>query len=79
MNIAERIINEQKGNLQELNNKRFIDGNMEYRLSYDGGIAESITIQGRRVGTKDFVYINSFNAYTFKTAKEAFDYAKSIV
>ena len=79
MGIAERIIGAQKKNLSELNNKRFTRGNMEYRLSYDGGIAEFVTIQGRRCGTDDFRYINGFNGYMFTTTAEALAHAKKLV
>ena len=78
MTIAERIIEDQKKSLRKLHNQRFLTNTMEYRLTYEWGIAEYISIQGRRRGVGDFKYVNGFNAYTMNGA-EALERAKMII
>ena len=55
MTLIERTIRAQKERLKKVNNERFTIGDMEYRISYDGGVAEFISVYGRK-GNKPFLH-----------------------
>ena len=80
MTLAERTIAKQKENLRKVHNFRFEHGDTEYRMQYDGGVAEYISVYGRRKGTQGaYRYMFGFYAFGFYTDTEAIKYAKDYV
>ena len=79
MTIAESFADRQSMMVMKVHNWRYKTKAMEYRLRYDGGITEHITIQGRRNEKYPFRYVNSFDAYTMKTPTEIIDHASAML
>lgn len=76
--LVERTINTQKEELKKVHNERFTQGDVEFRLIYEGGLSESIAILARRAGDRNFKYFDGFNAYKFFNAKQVVSYAKAL-
>lgn len=78
--LAERFIRMQKENLRKVNNYRFTKNGYEYRISYDGGLSEFISIYGRREGTSNqFRYIHGFSAYKMTNKEQIIAKAEELV
>lgn len=77
MTLIERTIRAQKERLKKVNNERFTIGDMEYRISYDGGVAEYISVYGRK-GNKPFHYIDGFFGFKLNNAEEIIAKAKDL-
>ena len=77
--LVERTIRTQRENLKKAHNSRFIANGNEYRITYSGGLAEFFAIYGRRVGERNFKYIDGFSAYKFYTKEQVVSYAKALV
>ena len=77
--LAERFIRNQKEALKDANNARFTVGEWEYKLAYEGGIAESFAIYGRRKGTSDYSYINGFMGFKLFNREQVIAMAKALV
>lgn len=79
MTFAERMMNAQKEALKSLNNYKFTQDGYEYRLVYNGGVAEFVSIYGRRVGTEAYKYISGFEGYDLYSREDAIAEAKKII
>ena len=79
MTLAERTLNMQKENLKNANGARFTKHGYEYKLSYEGGIAEAVNIYGRRVGERNFKLVSGFNAYMCNTTDEVIKQSMALV
>ena len=77
--VAERVLRTQRENIKKANNYRFKYKGMEYKLSYDGGLAEFFSIQGRKLGTERFKYIDGFNGYIFDNKDQIIEHAKRMI
>ena len=77
--LAERIISKQKDTLRKVNNARFEHEGWEYRINYDGGIAEFISIYGRKKGGSNYKYIDGFVGYKFFDKEQVIAYAKNLI
>lgn len=64
--LIDRTLRKQKETLKSVNNARFHLNGMEYKISYDGGIGEYISVYGRE-NNERFRFINGFHAYKLKT------------
>lgn len=78
MTLVERTLRAQRDNLKEAHNYRFTKGGYEYRLLYEGGLAESFSIMRRREGERNFKYYDGFSAYKFFTKEQVIAYAKAV-
>lgn len=79
MTLAERTVKTQRENLKKVHNARFEYNGYEYRLSYHGGVAEFISIDGRKKGTEQFRYIDGFVGYKLFNRDQAIAYAKNLI
>lgn len=78
MTLIERTIRAQRERLKKVNNARFTLNDTEYRIKYEGGVAEFISIYGRK-GNKPFHYVNGFFGYKMDNAEQVIAMAKAIV
>ena len=78
MTLVERTIRAQRERLKKVNNTRFNVGDVEYRITYEGGVAEFISIYGRK-GSKPFRYIDGFFGYKLNNAEEVVAKAKQVI
>ena len=79
MTKAERIILATKVELRKVHNEKFSVGDTDYRISYEGGIAEYIAIYGRKKGGLAYRYIAGFNGYDYSTKDQVINKAKEII
>ena len=77
MTLVERTVRAQRERLKKVNNERFTIGDMEYRITYEGGVAEYISVYGRR-GTRPFHYITGFFGFKLNTVEEVIAKAKDL-
>ena len=73
--LVERTIRAQRKNLKRAHNARFHLNGMEYRIVYDGGVGEYMSVYGRK-NTERFRFIDGFHAYKLHSAEEVVDTAK---
>lgn len=59
LGIAKWLLTTQDESIRKLNKKRFMYGNYEYRLAYNGGFAPMIKIERREIGRRNFHYWDS--------------------
>lgn len=76
--LIDRKLRMQRQNIKESHGKRFFMQGMEYRIVYDGGVGEYVSVYGRR-GSDRFRFINGFYAYMLHTADEVISTAKKKV
>ena len=76
---AERTINALKSELKKVNNMKFTNGDTDYRIEYEGGLAEYIGIYGRKKGGIAFRFVDGFPAYDLGTKERVIDKAKQII
>lgn len=69
----------QKTELKKAHNARFTKGDTEYRIKYEGGIAESFGIYSRPIGGRDFKYVAGFAGYKLYTKEQVISIAKTMV
>ena len=77
--VAERVIKTQRENIKKAHNARFKYKDMEYRISYDGGLAEFFSIHGRKVGTEQFKYVAGFNGYKYNNKEQVIAHARLLM
>ncbi len=76
---AKAIVDFQRENLRKAHNVRFARGDYEYKIAYEGGLAEFIGIYRRKLGKRNFEYITGFAGYKFHSAEQVVSYAKAMV
>ena len=79
MTIAERTIMTQRENIRKAHNARFNYKDMEFRITYDGGLSEFFSIHGRRRGTEQFKYVSGFAGYKYATKDDVIEHAKTVI
>ena len=79
MTLIERTIKTQKAELKKAHNERFIIGDFEFRLIYEGGLAEFFRIMCRKVGERNFKYLTGFNSYKLVSKEAVINHAKELV
>ena len=77
--IAKELIEEQRDSLKKAHNARFVQNNHEYRIKYEGGLAESFGVYGRPVGTRTYSYIVGFAGYKMYSKEQVIAMAKEMV
>lgn len=76
--LVKRFIRTQKENLKQTHNERYEQGDYEFRLIYEGGLAESFAILYRRIGERNFKYFDGFSAYKFNNKEQVIAFAKAL-
>lgn len=76
---AEQIIRAIKNELKKVHNTRFTVGDTNYRIEYEGGIAEYIAVYGRKKGGLLYRFVDGFYGYNCHTKDQAIDMAKSLI
>ena len=75
--LIERTLRTQREQLKLAHNERFTKGEYEFRLIYEGGLAESFAILARKQGERNFNYFDGFSAYKFYTTEQVLAFAKA--
>ena len=73
------ILERQRDALKQANNARFKKNGMEYRIKYEGGIADCFGVYGRPTGTRAYKYIAGFAGYKLYTKEQVIAMAKCMV
>ena len=73
-----QYIIDQREALREAHNSRFSIGDWEYRVRYDGGLAEAFSIYGRK-GGGGFSYITGFSGFKCHSKEQVIALAKELV
>ena len=76
--LVKRFIRTQKENLKQAHNFRFTYGEHEFRLIYEGGLAESFAIMYRKIGDRNFRYFDGFSAYKLYDKEQVISLAKAL-
>ena len=79
MELASVILKAQREALRKAHNARFIKNGMEYKVCYEGGLAETFGIYGRPVGARNFTYITGFAGYKMHNKEQVIAMAKNMV
>lgn len=61
----------QKRELRRITDRKFVEGDFEYRLTYRTGFAPTIRIERRRVGKRAFAWYDLFDARNLLSADAA--------
>lgn len=59
---ARTVIEMQERNFRQLHNTKFVHGNYEYRIRYEGGFSAFFAIQRREIGKRNFKFFGGFSA-----------------
>lgn len=73
------VLETQRKALREAHNARFIKNGMEFKIAYEGGIAECFGIYGRPIGARDFKYVTGFVGYKMYNREQVIAMAKNMV
>lgn len=76
---AKKLIKMQEKALSKADGFRFVYGNYEYRVSYQGGFAAFVSIDRRMIGKRNFKYFDGFGAYHMRNAQDIINKATEIV
>ena len=76
--LIERTLKTQKNNLKQAHNERYTQGDYEFRIIYEGGLAESFAIMAREIGGRNFRYFDGFSAYKLHNKEQVVSYAKAL-
>jgi len=76
--LIERVIRTQSESIKQAHNERFEMDGYEFRIIYEGGLAESIAILRRRIGDRNFKYFDGFSAYKLYSKEQVVSYAKAL-
>ena len=79
MTVAERRITATRDELKKAHNTKFTVGDTDYKIAYEGGIAEYIGIYGRKKGGLLFRFVAGFNGYDYTTKEQVISKAKELV
>ena len=79
MTASERRILATKDELRKVHNTKISHGDMDYRIEYEGGIAEYVSIYGRKKGGLAYRFVDGFNAYDYSTKDQVLERAKEII
>lgn len=79
MTLAERTIRTQRETLKKANNMKFECNGNEYRLRYEGGVAEYISIHCHKKNRQEYKCVGGFDGYTMYSVAEVVDKAKAMV
>ena len=76
--LVERTLRTQKEQLKLAHNERYTQGELEFRIIYEGGLAESFAILSRKKGERNFKYFDGLSAYKLYNAEQVISYAKAL-
>ena len=76
---AGRLIRAKKEELRKANNTKFTVGDTDYRIEYDGGVAEYIAIYGRKRGGLLYRFVDGFAGYDYSTKDQVVNKAKELI
>lgn len=73
------LIENQREAIKKAHNARFTMNDKEYRIKYEGGIAESFGVYGRPVGGKVYSYVAGFAGFKLFSREQVIAMAKEMV
>ena len=76
---VKHAINIQREELKKAHNKKFKIGNYSYRIIYEGGLAEYVSVYGRKDGGLLYRFIAGFPAYDIHDHKVVIEEAQKII
>ena len=76
---ARVILAAQDRAVSKINGYRFLHGEYEYRLCYEGGFTCFISIERRQVGKRNFKWFHGYSAASCSSAEEALEGIMKIV
>ena len=77
--LVERFIIMQRETLKQAHNFRFTYEGYEFRLIYEGGLAESFSVLWRKIGDRNFRHFDGFSAYKLYDKEQVISFAKALV
>lgn len=78
-NEALTIVGAQERNLKKINGLKFVLGEYEYRLTYEGGFSAFVRIDRREIGKRRFIYFSGFGAYDCLSVGSVLEKARGLV
>ena len=76
--IATKLIKKQRETLRGVNNYRFTIKGNEFRIKYEGGIAEYVSVTGRPDRKHNFKHVVGFHAYKLYDREQVIEKAKDL-
>ncbi len=73
------FIDKQRQILKRAHNAKFRIGSMEYKVKYEGGLAESFGVYGRPIGARNYSFVAGFAGYKLYSYEQVVSLAKEMV
>ena len=78
-NEAVSFVRMQDRNIKKVNGLKFVLGEYEYRLTYEGGFSAFVRIDRREIGKRRFIYFSGFGAYDCLSVGSVLEKARGLI